>query len=164
MSACRRSSCLGGGVDSAGVLPIRPSAVTGGEQDKADSQSWEGAFWRTAALLSRMHKLLTKRSGKEGESVIWEGRYTWEAERLHLRRWMRSGPGASVVSVGRQRGVEGILNPGLLAAGTGGESPSAERPPVLQRDREGAPHHGVLLPPGHPPLLLLLPPGVPHRH
>lgn len=52
----------------------------------------------------------------------------------------------------------------LLAAGPGRESAAAERPPVLQRDREGAAGHGVLLPPGHTPLLLLLPPGVPHSH
>lgn len=51
-----------------------------------------------------------------------------------------------------------------LKLGQEGKGSSAERPPVLQRDGEGAPRHGVVLPPGYPALLLLLPPGVPHRH
>lgn len=50
------------------------------------------------------------------------------------------------------------------AAGPGGQGPPAERLPLLQRDREGAAHDGVLLPPGGPATLLLLPPGVPHSH
>ncbi|EOB05081.1 Prolyl 3-hydroxylase 1, partial [Anas platyrhynchos] len=50
------------------------------------------------------------------------------------------------------------------AAGPGGQGSPAECPPLLQRDREGAAHDGVLLPPGGPTPLLLLPPGVPHSH
>ncbi|XP_064353151.1 prolyl 3-hydroxylase 1 isoform X4 [Dromaius novaehollandiae] len=49
-------------------------------------------------------------------------------------------------------------------AGPGGQGAPAERPPLLQRDGEGAAHDGVLLPPGGPAPLLLLPPGVSHRH
>ncbi|PNI52599.1 P3H1 isoform 9, partial [Pan troglodytes] len=50
------------------------------------------------------------------------------------------------------------------AAGARRQSSSAECPPVLQRDGEGAAHHGVLLPPGYAPLLFLLSSGVPHCH
>lgn len=54
------------------------------------------------------------------------------------------------------------MTPVFFAARAGRESPSAQCPHVLQRDREGAASHGVLLPPGHAPLLLLFPPGVPY--
>jgi len=62
-----------------------------------------------------------------------------------------------------QPGAEPVSSPSP-AAGPGGQGAPAERLPLLQRDGEGAAHDGVLLPPGGPTPLLLLPPGVPHGH
>lgn len=109
--------------------------------------------WRTCAVLQ--DNVRGRESGIRRAAVC--GR-----QRLHL--WCRDkrGPGAPGGPVGPQRDVQGSRLPVSSAAGPGREGSSAERPPVLQRDGEGATRHGVLLPPGHAPLLLLLPPGVPH--
>ena len=113
--------------------------------------------WRVLSegrlLLSRTQGLFTEVKAGEGgrqRRVCERGRCSFAGGRM----------GAWCCTEGQPEG----LTPVSSAAGAGREGPPAERPPVLQRDREGAARHGVLLPPGQPPLLLLLPPGLPHSH
>ena len=110
--------------------------------------------WRACTVL--------KENVRERESVMRWAVVCGKPRDCTFGTGLGGGPGASGIPVGPQRGVQGSRPLVSLAAGTGRESSSAKRPPVLQRDREGAASHGVLLPPGHAPLLLLLPPGVPH--